>query len=257
MTWIPESVIERIVNKVIDRFISLHFVYKGLTLLIVFVVALFFARIGGFGEPLKNVAKLFYPKIISHVDTEKPTYSNTVKAFDGKENNPKPIFLDTLEKPSDADPSKPLPVDKETVKLKLQASLVYVDNGYYKRVINGDSYKSGDELYIEYSINLPSWALVIGVCDDGVQPLLSKKYIPVRYHPNDDDNNKIRFVLDDAVGQEQYYVFASKNKFSFEKDIFPFLQVNEQHVFSKGSVIINKVGFPKGIICKHFWITHL
>ncbi len=73
---------------------------------------------------------------------------------------------------------------------------------------------------IKYSINMECWLFIVGLSNTGVQSMIGVNLEAIKYHPYGDNSyDVVDFKLDDTKGLEQYYIFASKSKFSFNSDI--------------------------------------
>ncbi|TNF00944.1 MAG: hypothetical protein EP322_00535 [Bacteroidetes bacterium] len=149
-------------------------------------------------------------------------------------------------------------VDPHPIRLNVLASFEYQRKGRYQPIEIGGEYKTKDIMSIKYSTNIDCWILILGVSNAGAQSMLGAGLEAVRYKPHADHAyDAIDFMLDDEKGVESYYVFASKRKFTYEKDIEPFIYQMKNRAQPKGATLINQVSVPDYIVYRSVYFSHI
>lgn len=211
---IPDSLKEKYLQALFDRYKELSTVARFIFGFIVLFLFLFSARLGFLGIKTQNVSKVILPFNISHVDQ--------------------------------------LPA-----RLKIVSSFEHLKNGKFEPIINGGIYRSNEIMSIKYTTNMECWLFIVGLSNTGVQSMKGANLEAVKYHPYDDTSyDVIDFKLDDTKGFEQYYIFASKERFSFSLDIQPRMKNIKHKSSPKGAIPFNQVDLREGIIYKAISFSH-
>ena len=99
----------------------------------------------------------------------------------------------------------------------------------------GETFQTGDTLYLSFSVGVPCWVTVFCIDGKGIQPVFGEGLNPVKVEKG--VPYSVDFTLNDTLGTEIYYAVARGKKFAFEQDIKPHLSQRFPKLNSKGPAI--------------------
>lgn len=120
----------------------------------------------------------------------------------------------------------------------------------------GETLRTGDHLFLTFKVGIACWVNVFCIDEKGVQSVFGQGLNP--HWVEKGEPYTLDFKLNDTLGREVYYAVANRNRFSFEKDIKPFLTHRFPNLNSKGPAISEfDIELPSNFRKKWFFFEHV